>query len=113
MGFVPRIIKKRNSYKKKKNLQCWSCRIALTFIHLPLDIHQVGSSSPAEGCEECLTIKMYKAMATPIAPTPELTGKAAKEFMKELAECRKASPEEKARIKANAQWVGERMDFDF
>ena len=56
---------------------------------------------------------MYKIMATLIAPTPELTGKAAKEFLKELAECRKASPEEKARIKANAQWVGERMDFDF
>ena len=56
---------------------------------------------------------MYKVMATPIAPTPELTGKAAKEFLKELTECRKASPEEKARIKANAQWVGERMDFDF
>ena len=73
----------------------------------------MGSNSPAEGCEECLTIKMYKAMATPIAPTPELTGKAAEEFMKELAENRKATPEEKARIKANAQWIKARMDFDF
>lgn len=52
-------------------------------------------------------------MATPIAPTPELTGKAAEDFLKEMAECRKASPEEKARIKANAQWVRERMDFEF
>ncbi|MBR5198799.1 MAG: hypothetical protein IKW20_03095 [Bacteroidales bacterium] len=52
-------------------------------------------------------------MATPIAPTPELTGKAAKEFFKEMAENRKATKEEKDRIKANAQWVMERMDFDF
>jgi hypothetical protein len=56
---------------------------------------------------------MYEIMATPIAPTPELTGKAAEEFMKELAENRKATPEEKARIKANAEWIRERMDFDF
>ena len=54
-----------------------------------------------------------KVMATPIAPTPELTGKAAKEFLKELAENRKATHEEKARIKANAQWMMERMDCDF
>ena len=72
----------------------------------------MGASSPAEGCEECLT-KIEKVMATPIAPTPELTGKAAEEFMKELAENRKATPEEKARIKANAQWIKARMDFDF
>ena len=52
-------------------------------------------------------------MATPIAPTPELTGKAAEEFLKVLAENRKATPEEKARNKANAQWVMERIDFDF
>jgi len=52
-------------------------------------------------------------MATPIAPTPELTGRAAEKFLEEMAENRKASPEEKARIKANAQWVRERMDFDF
>lgn len=56
---------------------------------------------------------MYNAMATPIAPTPELTGRAAEEFLKDLAENRKATPEEKARIKANAQWILERMDFDF
>jgi hypothetical protein len=56
---------------------------------------------------------MNEVMATPIAPTPELTGKAAKEFLKELAENRKATPEEKARIKANAQWMMERMDCDF
>ena len=76
-------------------------------------IPDVGRAHLRERNGECLTFKMYKIMATPIAPTPELTGKAAKEFLKELAECRKASPEEKARIKANAQWVGERMDFDF
>ena len=52
-------------------------------------------------------------MATPIAPTPELTGKDAEEFLRDLAENRKAAPEEKARIKANAQWLMERMDFDF
>ena len=52
-------------------------------------------------------------MATPIAPTPELTGKAARKFMEEMAQNKKATPEEKARIKANAQWVMERMDFDF
>lgn len=54
-----------------------------------------------------------KIMATPIAPTPELTGRAAKKFLKGLAENRKVTPEEMARIRANAQWVKERMDFDF
>ena len=52
-------------------------------------------------------------MATPIAPTPELTGRAAEQFLKEMAENRKATSEEKARIKANALWVMERMEFDF
>ena len=52
-------------------------------------------------------------MATPIAPTPELTGKAARKFMEEMAQNKKATPDEKTRIKANAQWVMERMDFDF
>jgi len=61
---------------------------------------------------ECL-ISNCMIMATPIAPTPELTGRAAEKFLEEMAENRKASPEEKARIKANAQWVRERMDFDF
>ena len=113
MGFVPRIIKKRNSYKKKKNLQCRSCRIALTFIHLPLDIHQVGSSSPAEGCEECLTIKMYKAMATPIAPTPTLKGKAAKKFLYELENLKKLSPERIQQMKENSAKIEKMLTFDF
>ena len=62
--------------------------------------------------EECFTLNVM-IMATPIAPTPELTGRAAEKFLEEMAENKKASPEEKARIKANAQWVRERMDFDF
>lgn len=52
-------------------------------------------------------------MATPIAPTPTLKGKAARKFLEDIAKSRKASPEEKERIKANAEWVRERMDCDF
>ena len=37
-------------------------------------------------------------MATPIAPTPTLTGKAAKKFLEEIKNPRKATPEEMQRI---------------
>ena len=52
-------------------------------------------------------------MATPIAPTPTLRGKAARKFLEEISKCRKASPEEKERIRANAKWVQERFECDF
>ena len=52
-------------------------------------------------------------MATPIAPTPELTGRAAEEFLKELAENKKASPEEKERIRQGAERIKKMIHFDF
>ncbi len=52
-------------------------------------------------------------MATPIAPTPTLTGEAARKFLEDISQNRKATTEELERIKANAQWVKDRMDFDF
>ena len=56
---------------------------------------------------------MYKVMATPIAPTPELTGKAAEEFLKELAENRKATPEEIERVKKGAERIMRMIHFNF
>ena len=56
---------------------------------------------------------MYKVMATPIAPTPELTGKAAREFLKEMAENRKASAEEKERVRKGAERIKKMIHFDF
>ena len=41
-------------------------------------------------------------MATPIAPTPELTGKAAKKFLTEISNPRKATKEEMERIERHA-----------
>lgn len=52
-------------------------------------------------------------MATPIAPTPELTGQAAKDFLKDLAENRKASHEEKERVKKGAERIKKMIHFDF
>ena len=73
----------------------------------------MGSSSPAEGCEECLTIKMYKAMATPIAPTPTLKGKAAKKFLDELENLKKLSPERIQQMKENSAKIEKMLTFDF
>ena len=52
-------------------------------------------------------------MATPIAPTPELTGRAAREFMEDLAKNRKASPEEKERVRKGAERIKKMVHFDF
>ena len=52
-------------------------------------------------------------MATPIAPTPELTGRAARKFLEEMAKNEKASPEEVERIRQNALWVSSRMKSEF
>ena len=52
-------------------------------------------------------------MATPIAPTPTLKGKAARKFLNEIAKCKKASTEEKERIRANAEWIRARLQCDF
>ena len=52
-------------------------------------------------------------MATPIAPTPELTGKAAIEFMERMAETRKATPEEIERVKKGAERIKKMIHFEF
>ncbi|MBR0321322.1 MAG: hypothetical protein IIX08_02920, partial [Bacteroidales bacterium] len=41
----------------------------------------------------------------PIAPTPTLTGKAAKKFLEEIKNPRKATPEEMQRILAGAERI--------
>ena len=56
---------------------------------------------------------MYKVMATPIAPTPELTGKAAREFMEDMAKCRKATKEEAERVRQGAERIKGMIHFDF
>ena len=52
-------------------------------------------------------------MATPIAPTPTLRGDAARKFLEDISNPRKASKEEIERITANAQWVRDRMKCKF
>ena len=52
-------------------------------------------------------------MATPIAPTPELTGKAARKFMEEMAQNKKATPEEIERVKTGAERIKKMIHFDF
>ena len=52
-------------------------------------------------------------MATPIAPTPELTGKAARKFMEEMAQNSKATPEEIERVKKGAERIKKMIHFDF
>ena len=52
-------------------------------------------------------------MATPIAPTPTLKGKAARKFLEEISKNKKASAEEKERIRTNAEWVRERLECKF
>ena len=54
---------------------------------------------------------MYEVMATPIAPTPELTGKAAREFLEEMAQNRKATPEEIERVKKGAERIKKMIHF--
>lgn len=58
-------------------------------------------------------VNQCKVMATPIAPTPELTGKAAKDFLKEMAENRKATPEEIERVKKGAERIRKMIHFEF
>jgi len=52
-------------------------------------------------------------MATPIAPTPELTGRAAEKFLEELAKNKKASPEERERVRQGAERIKKMIHFDF
>lgn len=52
-------------------------------------------------------------MAKPIAPTPELHGKAAVEFIAELEKNKKASAEEKKRVKERAEVVKTWLTFQF
>ena len=52
-------------------------------------------------------------MATPIAPTPELTGKAAAEFLEEISKNRKATQEERERVRQGAERIKRMIHFDF
>ncbi len=52
-------------------------------------------------------------MAKPIAPTPELHGQAAIDFITEIEKNKKASEEEKKRIKERAKIVKSWLTFQF
>ena len=52
-------------------------------------------------------------MATPIAPTPILTGKAAKRFLREIANPQKASKEKLAEIERRASEIEKIVKCDF
>lgn len=52
-------------------------------------------------------------MATPIAPTPPLTGQDALDFLVNLEKNEKATPEEKERVKAGAERIKKMVHFNF
>jgi hypothetical protein len=56
---------------------------------------------------------MNEVMATPIAPTPELTGKAAKKFLDELENLKKLSPGRIRQMKENSAKIEKMLTFDF
>ena len=72
----------------------------------------MGSSSTAEGCEECLTIKMCKAMATPIAPTPVLNAEESERLFEMMDNVRPISKEERERMKRNYEFIRSIATFD-
>ena len=63
----------------------------------------VGASSPAEGCEECLT-KIERVMAKPIELTPTLRGKDAERFLSEMENVKPVSKEELEQIKKDYEY---------
>ena len=54
-----------------------------------------------------------KVMATPIAPTPELTGKAAERFLQDMKNPKKISKEKREQIKKNASEIEKSLTFEF
>ena len=52
-------------------------------------------------------------MATPIAPTPELTGKAAERFLQDMKNLKKISKEKREQIKKNASEIEKILTFEF
>lgn len=52
-------------------------------------------------------------MAKPIAPTPPLKGQAAVDFFTEMEQQKKATADERARVKAGAERIKKMLTFDF
>lgn len=52
-------------------------------------------------------------MVKPIAPTPPLKGQAAVDFFVEMEKNKKATPEERARVKAGAERIKKMLTFNF
>lgn len=52
-------------------------------------------------------------MATPIAPTPPLTGQAAVDFFVEMEQQKKATTAERARVKTGSERIKKMLTFDF
>lgn len=52
-------------------------------------------------------------MAKPIAPTPPLHGQAAVDFFTEMEKQKKASKEERAKVKAGADRIRKMLTFEF
>ena len=71
----------------------------------------VGASSPAEGCEECLT-KIERVMAKPIAPTPSLNAEEAKRLLEMMENVKPISKEARERMKRNYEFIRSIATFD-
>lgn len=52
-------------------------------------------------------------MAKPIAPTPPLTGQAAVDFFAEMEKQKKATADERARVKVGAERIRKMLTFNF
>lgn len=58
-------------------------------------------------------LKTKCIMAKPIAPTPPLKGQAAVDFFTEMEQQKKATADERARVKAGAERIKKMLTFDF
>lgn len=52
-------------------------------------------------------------MAKPITPTPPLKGEAAIDFIRELNKNKKATPEEREKVRKDAQRIKSMLTFNF
>ena len=77
-----------------------------------VDIPDVGRAHLRERNGECLTFKMYKIMATPIAPTPILNAEESERLYEMIDNVKPVSPEERERMKRNYEYIRSIATFE-
>ena len=82
------------------------------FLTFAVDIPDVGRAHLRERNGECLTFKMYKIMATPIAPTPILNAEESERLYEMIDNVKPVSPEERERMKRNYEYIRSIATFE-